>query len=115
MNFPDTFNELKQWYDALRHTMSGPDLIQAMQSRIGSETHTDRLNVLNLFLAREHISQGNRAAAEAIRRQNPRAEVHRWHDQWRVANPNSDIVPLLERKIREEPDPAKLETLRYLL
>jgi hypothetical protein len=115
MTFPETYNELEKWRDGVRRTLSRPDLIRAFESRIERESDTDKLRILNVFLAREHIAQGNQAAADAIHHNDPLAEIHRWHDEWRQANPDADIIPVLASTIRRECHPTKRVALHYLL
>jgi hypothetical protein len=76
MSYPESFNELEGWRDELRRTLSGGDLIRAIEGRIESESDPVRLRILNFFLADEHIAQGNEAAAAAIRAKDPIEEIH---------------------------------------
>jgi hypothetical protein len=115
MTFPEIYNELEKWRDDMCRAKSGPDLIHALQSRIERESDPDRLRILNIFLAREHIAQGNQAAADAIHDNDPLAQILRWHDEWQDANPDADILPLLESRIRSESHPAKLRALRHII
>jgi hypothetical protein len=115
MNYPESFNELESWRDELRRTLSGGDLIRAIEGRIESESDPVRLRILNFFLADEHIAQGNEAAAAAIRAKDPIEEIHCWHAEWRQANGSADIIPILKSRISRESDPMKINALRYFL
>src|SRR5215813_928413 len=115
MTLPESFAELETWYDDLRRKHSGPNLIRALESRIEHESDEDRLRILNIFLAREHIAQGNQAAADSIRRSDPLTQVYHWHEEWREANPESDIIPILKSRLRHESHPTKRLALHDLL
>jgi hypothetical protein len=115
MTFQETYSELEKWRDEQRRTFSGPDLIHALEAGVGRESDPVRLRILNIFLAREHIAQGNQAAADAIHYNDPIAQIHRWHDEWRVENPEADIIPVLASRIRSETNSIKLSEMRYIM
>lgn len=115
MTFPETYDELDRWCADMRRTFVGPDLIRVFETRIDNEIDPVRLRILNIFLAREHIAQGNVPAADAIRNNDPFEEVHRWHEQWCDANPQADIIPILENAIRSESQQMKRIALRQIL
>jgi tetratricopeptide (TPR) repeat protein len=115
MTFPEIFAELSSWHDQIRQAQSGSDLIRAIEARIQQESHPSRLRILNIFLAREHIAQGNEAAADIIRYNDPLEQVHRWHVEWREANSEADIIPILQTKLRDETEPNRRVALHHLL
>ena len=95
MGYPESFNELEQWRDELRKSLSGAGIIAAIEERRAQETDSDRVFILDHFIAEEHTAVGSRAAAEAVRARSPDLEIHRWHDDWRDRDPDADIVPAL--------------------
>jgi len=115
MNYPDSYNELEKWRDELRQTVAPADRIRAMEDRIKHESDQVRLDILKRLLAREHIAQGNPDAAAAIRAADPFDQVHRWIEEWFKANPDADIIPVLQEKLRTEPHSAKIRALRHFL
>jgi hypothetical protein len=115
MGYPETFNEIDDWCHELRRTHIGGDLVRALEERIDTESDPDRLQILNWFLVGEYEAQGNEAAVEAIRRRDPAAEIHRWHQEWQQSQPDTDIIPALEDRIRRETHPLRLHGLRYFL
>jgi hypothetical protein len=115
MSYPESFDELESWRDELRRTVSGGDLIRAIEGRIESESDPVRLRILKIFLADEHIAQGNEAAAATIRAKDPIEEIHCWHAEWRQANGSADIIPILKSMISRESHPMKINALRYFL
>ena len=84
MSYPESLNELEQWRDELRRSLSGDALIKAIEAR--SVQEAERVDILDQFLAQEHAALGSHAAAEAVRGRNPDLEVIRWHDRWREQN-----------------------------
>src|SRR5262245_51084564 len=115
MTFPETFAELERWHNDLRQMLSARDLIRSLEVAIERESNPERLRILNIFLARQHLAQGNEAAADAIRYNDPLEKVHRWHAEWRNANPGADIIPILEGNLCHETDPIKRGELYHLL
>jgi len=115
MGYPQSFNEIDRWCEELRRTHVGADLVRALEERIDAESDPERLQILNWFLAGEYEAQGNEAAVEAIHRRDPAAEIHRWHQEWQQSQPDTDIIPVLEDRIRRETHPSRLHTLRYFL
>ena len=115
MGYPESFNEIDDWCHELRRTHIGENIIRALEERIEAESDPDRLHILNWFLAREYEAQGNQAAVEAVRRRDPVEEIHRWHQDWQQRQPDTDIIPVLEDRIRRETHPSRLHTLRYFL
>jgi hypothetical protein len=86
-----------------------------MEKRIEDESDPHRLEILNWFLANEHMAQGNEAAADAVRRRNRTDEIYRWHEEWRQNEPEIDIIPAIEERVQTETHPLRLHALRYLL
>ncbi len=115
MGYSESFNELEQWRDELRRSLSGDGTISAIEARIAQEADPDRLLILDRFLAQEHAALGHHAAAAAIRARRPDQEILRWHDDWRESHLESDVVAALEERIRGEAHPLRLHTLRWLL
>jgi hypothetical protein len=115
MGYPETFNELDQWREELRRSLSGAEIIKAIEEWIAQEEDSDRLLILDRFLLQEHIALGNHAAVEAINARDPELQIHRWHDRWREEHIDTDIVAAFEEKIRGETHPVRLRTLRWLL
>ncbi|HLH86974.1 MAG TPA: DUF3658 domain-containing protein [Xanthobacteraceae bacterium] len=119
MGYPESFNELEQWRDELRRSLSREGIMRAIEARIAEESDPDRLEILDHLLVQEHMACGNRAEADAIRARRPDLEILRWRDDWRETHieghVEGDIVPVLEQKIRDETGPRRLQTLRWLL
>ena len=115
MGYPESFNEIDRWCEELRRTHVGADLVRALEERIETESDPERLQILNWFLASEYEAQGNKAAVQAIHRRDPTAEIHRWHQDWLQSQPDTDIIPVLEDRIRRETHPSRLHALRYFL
>jgi hypothetical protein len=115
MGYPEAFNELEQWRDEVRGSLSGDAIIIAIKERIAQETDQDRLDILDQFLAEEHKTLGHHAAAKAIVARRPDQQVLRWHDDWRDRNRGGDIVLALEERMRSETHPLRVQTLRWLL
>src|SRR4030081_1530033 len=59
--------------------------------------------------------KGKGAPGGAIPRRDPAAEIHRWHQEWQQSQPDTDIIPVLEDRIRRETHPSRLHGLRYFL
>jgi len=115
MGYPESFNEIDDWRHELRRTHVGEDIVRALEKRIEAESDPDRLHILNWFLAGEYEAQGNQAAVEAVRGRDPVEEIHRWHQEWQQRQPDTDIIPVLEDRIRRETHPSRLHALRYFL
>src|SRR3982074_3665059 len=115
MGYPESFNEIDRWCQELRRTHVGEDIVRALEERIEAESDPDRVHILNWFLAGEYEAQGNEAAAEAGRRRDPVEEVYLWHQEWQQSQPDMDIIPAIEDRIRRESHPSRLHVLQYLL
>jgi hypothetical protein len=115
MIYPDSFNEIEEWRDALRRSLPPTELIHAIENRIQHESDGQRLRILNFFLADEHARQGNHAAADTIRANDPILETHRWCEEWRQENGDANFIPVLEQKLRSETHPMKIRALRSFL
>jgi tetratricopeptide (TPR) repeat protein len=115
MAYPESFNEIDRWCQELRRTHVGEDIVRALEERIEAESDPDRLHILNWFLAGEYEAQGNEAAAESVRRRDPVEEIYLWHQEWQQSQPDMDIIPAIEDRIRRESHPSRLHVLRYLL
>jgi hypothetical protein len=115
MGYLESFNELERWWDELRLVLDGEELIRAIEDTIAGESDPGRVEILNRFLAQEHAAQGNHAAAEAVFRRDPGYAILRWCQSWRRNTPEIDLVPVLEQRIRDETNPARLHALRFEL
>ncbi len=115
MSYPESYNELAQWWDAQRRACDDDALIRIVEDRIVAESDPDRADILNRFLAQEHVARGNAAAGEAVLRRDPQYAIQRWYEDWRRAAPDVDIIPALEERIRRASDPRKLHALRLCL
>jgi Protein of unknown function len=115
MGYPESFNELEQWWDTVRLTSDGDAGIRAIEDRIAQETDPERRQILHRFLYQEYVAQGRQEAADAIRGLDPIEPLIRWYEEWRRDSHDVDIVPALEERIRTETDAARLRHLRFLL
>jgi hypothetical protein len=116
MGYVETFNELHRWWESLRLTHDDDKIILALKECVDNETDPDRLQILNHFLVKEHLAQGNPAAAEALQRSDTLIEIHRWcSDSLRNARYDVDMRPVIEDRIRNEADPRRLDALRFCL
>lgn len=106
------FDEIQNWWDALQQTASPQDLVQTIGKRIEQETDPIRLDILNSFLAHEYHKQGNDAAFAAITAKDPRKQVDDWYFGWRRENRGKSCILILERRLRTETHPVKIEVLR---
>jgi hypothetical protein len=115
MGYPESYNELAQWWDKQRLASDGDALIRTIEDRIVAESDPDRVDILNRFLAQEHAARGNNVAAEAVFRRDPAYGIQRWYEDLRRAAPDVDIIPVLQERIPRESDPRKLHALRFCL
>jgi protein-disulfide isomerase-like protein with CxxC motif len=115
MGYPESYNELEQWWDRQRLISDGDALIRVIEDTIVAESEPDRVGILNRFLAQEHLARGNQAAADAVFRRDPAAAISLWCRSLREGAPDVDIVPILQQRIRDETYPAKLHALRHEL
>jgi tetratricopeptide (TPR) repeat protein len=115
MGYPESFNEIDRWYQEMRQTHFGEDMVHALEKRIEAEANDERLRILNWFLYDEYKAQGNEAAAHAVRCRDPEMEIHDWHYEWIKNPPEIDIIPVLEDRIRGETHPSRLHALRFHL
>jgi len=107
--------ELRDWCDDMRRTATPAALIRAIEDRMEHETDPERLDVLNMLVAREHRKQGNEAEADAISARDPVRQVHDWYSAWTRKHRDVGLIAALEARVRDETHPAKLQTLRRLL
>ena len=115
MAYPETYNELEEWWDRQRLISDGDALIRVIEDRIVAESDPHRVQILNRFLTHEHLARGNRAAAEAVICRDPAIAISRWCTNLRESAPDVDIIPILQARIRDERHPAKLHALRFEL
>jgi hypothetical protein len=115
LSYSDVFNEIEEWRDRLRRTVSPEELIHAMENRIRQESDPQTLRILNFLLAGQYMAHGNVANAEAIRSKDPVEEIHRWYDDWNRENSGADIIPVLEERVRRESHPQKARAMRNYL
>jgi hypothetical protein len=73
MGYPESYNELAQWWNKQRLLSDGDALIRTVEDQIVAESDPDRVDILNRFLAQEHAARGNNVAAEAVFRRAARA------------------------------------------
>src|SRR6266545_3624984 len=107
--------EICRWHNELRRSLAAKEIIRAIEQRIESETDPKKLWVLKFALAKEHEAQGNVAAAERIRREDPATQADEWVDELRRTHPVIDVIPAIEKEIEVETDPAKLRVFRFAL
>jgi hypothetical protein len=115
MGYVESFNEIEQWWDELRHNLSGKALISVMEERIASETDHTRRRILSWFLANYFADLGKRDTADAIRQRDSIGDIYSWHDEWRETDAEPDIVSALKERIGHEAHPDRLKTFRSLL
>ena len=111
----DLINEIIEWQDELRRTLSGVDIIRAIEERMEKETDPIKFWHLNGVLGEEHEAQGNHAAAREIWRRDPRYDIGNWHLELVKANRRRKITPVIEQRMEQESDRLRLEELRSLL
>jgi hypothetical protein len=115
MDIREVLDELFRWRDRLHRTRQGSDVIRAMEERIEVESGTAILQPLYFMLAQEHEAQGNHAAAEAIRLQDPVNEVYRWYEEVELTSVGIEAIRVLQERIDSEPDAAKRRQLKFFL
>jgi hypothetical protein len=115
MNYAERFDEIEDWLGGLRRERASREVIREIEDRIERESDPRVMQMLCRFLAREHDARGDREAAEAVRRADPKQEIVRWRDDWRERHPDDQLVRAVEDRIRQEPHPLKLQALRAIL
>jgi hypothetical protein len=115
MDIREVLDELFRWRDRLHWTRQGSDVIRAMEERIEVESGTAILQPLYFMLAEEHAAQGNYAAAEAIRLQDPVNEVYLWYEEVELTSVGIEAIRVLQERIDSEPDAAKRRQLKFFL
>jgi len=115
MDSREVLDELLRWRDRLHWTRQGSDVIRAMEERIEVESGTAILQPLYFMLAQEHEAQGNYAAAEAIRLQDPVNEVYRWYEDVELTSVGVEAIRVLQERIDSELDAAKRRALKFIL
>jgi len=115
MSYAQYFDDVERWRDGLRRERSGPEVIREIENRIERESDSLLIQILHRLLADEHDAQGNREAADTVRRAEPDQEILRWRDDWREQHAESDFVRALEDRIQQESRPLALQALRDLL
>jgi tetratricopeptide (TPR) repeat protein len=115
MDYQEVLDELRRWRDGLHRTRQGIDVIRAMEERIKGESGNAILQPLYFMLAQEHEAQGNYAAAEAIRLQDPINEVYRWYGDVERTSVGIEAIHVLQERIDSEPDAAKRRELKFIL
>lgn len=107
--------EIYEWRSELYRKHRGIDVIRAMKERIKNEPDEIKLKPLNFLLAEEYEAQGDHAAAQAIRRQDPLDEVYLWLEERAQAIDGTELTGVIEERIRYEPDPVKRRELNLML
>jgi tetratricopeptide (TPR) repeat protein len=115
MDYQEVLDELFRWRDRLHWTGQGIDVIRAIEERIENESGKANLEPLYFMLAQEHEAQGNHAAAEAIRLQDPVNEVYLWYEDVERTSVGIEAIHLLQKRIDSEPDAAKRRELKFML
>jgi|SRR5215470_7798311 len=115
MGQQDRINEITDWHDELRRTRSGIEIIRAIEERIEKETDPVMRWHLNGVLGEEHAAQGDHAAAQEIRQQDPRHEIGQWYRELVMGNRRRKIAPIIEKRMEGESDWLVLSELRSLL
>lgn len=113
--YPESFNEIEAWLEHLRRAYSPAQVIHAIDDRIGQESNPERLRILNSFLAKEHLAQGNNAAAEAVWANDPVDEVYRWYAEWDEEESSAVVVAAIKDRIGRETNSLKVSILRGFL
>jgi hypothetical protein len=108
-------DELLRWRDRLHWARQGIDVIRAMEERIENASGNAILQPLYFMLAQEHEAQGNYAAAEAIRLQDPVNEIYRWHEDVERTSVGVEAIHVLQERIDSEPDAARRRGLKFIL
>jgi hypothetical protein len=108
--------EIYAWCDELRRSATGPEIIQAIQSRLEIETNETKLRTLKFSLADEFQAQGNEAASDAINRELV-PEVDYWYMKLRRTHRRAHdiIIKAIEDRIRDRPDAAEVDDLYRML
>src|SRR5262249_2260393 len=60
-------------------------------------------------------AQGNKAAADALRREDPRNEVYYWYEDLQQSREHIEIVDAIEGRIRNKPDAPEVRELYRIL
>jgi tetratricopeptide (TPR) repeat protein len=104
-----------RWRDVLRTSCTGAGVIRAIEARMEAESDPEKKQVLKFVLAQEHETQGNKAAAEAIYREDPRHEIGRWSDNLRRTRGHRAVIKAIEERIRKNPDAPEVRDLYWIL
>ena len=115
MDHKRIIEEIYEWRTALYRAHRGIDIIRAMEERIKNEPDEAKLKPLNFVLAEEYETQGDHAAADAIRRQDPIDEVYLWVEDVERTNGGPELIEAIKERIRTEPDLAKRRELNFVL
>ena len=107
--------EICRWHNELLRTLSGVEVIHAIEERIATESDPKKLWILKFALAKEHEAQGNQIAANAIYNNDPGQQAHDWLRELRRTHVDIDIIPAIEQRIKNESDAAKLRILNFAL
>jgi tetratricopeptide (TPR) repeat protein len=113
MPYVEIYNAIHRWHGELRRSLSGPEIIQALERRLEQEQDPETSEIVRSALAREHIAQGNKAAAKALFEDDPVSRIHRW--ELLLRRRRSDLVRAVERRIGKETGAKELQALRMIL
>jgi tetratricopeptide (TPR) repeat protein len=115
MGWHNLINEVIDWHDGVRGTLSGTAMIQAIEEKRDNEPDEIKHWCLNSLLAEEHEAQGNHAKAQEIYRRDPHYQIDHWHHELVLANRGRKITPMIQKRMEEKSEFWRLRHLRKLL
>ena len=109
-------DELSRWLDELRQSATDVEIARIIEDRVATETDSRAINALKHALAREHIKQGNEAAADVLYRE-LLPEVEYWYGKLRRTNGSAHdkTAKAIEDRIQAEPDAPEIDDLFRML
>jgi tetratricopeptide (TPR) repeat protein len=107
--------EIVRWRDGLRTSHTGAEVIRAIAERMQAEPDPVKKRVVKFVLAEEHRAQGNKAAADALYREDPRDEVHYWYNDLLRTHEHDEIIEAIEERIHNNPDAPEVSDLYRML
>lgn len=108
-------DEVIDWHEQLRRTVSGAEIIRAIEDRIDRETDPVKRWYTGVLLAQQHAAHGNHALACELRQQDPHHQIDRWHHELSLRRDLVANIGAIEERIRRETDPLQLRHLKKLL
>ena len=115
MGWHSLIDEVMDWHDGMRGTLSGTAMIRAIEEKRDNEPDEIKHWYLNYLLAEEHEAQGNHAKAEEIYQRDPHYQIDHWHHELVLINRGRKITPMIEKRMEEESEFWRLRHLRQLL